>query len=429
MKFLESNIVISVFTIAFFAITIQPALSQEIQIPEDIEKPIAARFGGPDSVADQLADDARSKNSLTGHSFLRDYNDRKKLLYEETGIKYTLDYTISTIFPTNTMSGEHTFASGAVRFYGSWDLIGRDTGNTGSFIWKVENRHRIIERPASDSASDIGYIGGISGVHSNDGNRLTNLYWKQNLFDNRLEVVFGMLDATDWMDVYPLASPWTGFTNFNFGTGTAALPIPDDAAIGAFVNAMITDNLYVVSGIVDANASSTDPFNGFDTFFNDKEFFKVIELGWTSSQDRFYLDNTHLTLWHADERTEFGSPSGWGANFSITHSFLGDTFLPFLRVGYADDSGALLQKSVSTGFGYHFGDDTNLLGLGLHWGQPNEKTFGPGLSDQYAAELFTRIQLTENIQVTPNFQYIINPALNTGAKDSFVFGLRTRAVF
>ncbi len=35
-----------------------------------------------------------------------------------------------------------------------------------------------------------------------------------------------------------------------------------------------------------------------------------MEIGWTPSEDRIYLDNAHLTLWHADERVEATTPSG-----------------------------------------------------------------------------------------------------------------------
>ncbi len=408
------------------ALSARPGLTHEAQTPAGSGSSTIVQFGGPDSVQGQLAEDARSKKSVTGQNLLQDYDDWKDRLREETGLSYTLDYTAGVLFPSNTISGEDVFASGAVRFYGSWDLVGMESGNTGSLVWKIENRHRYTAMPVSGAASDIGYAGAIYGSLSNIGTRLTNLYWKQNLNDGRLEIIAGFLDVTDWTDIYALASPWTGFTNFAFGTGGAAMALPDDAAIGAFVNAMITDNLYIVAGMADANADSTNPFNGFDTFFNDNEYFTTIELGRTTSQDRFYIDNTHLTLWHMDSRMMAGLPSGWGANFSFAHSF-DDKWLPFFRAGYAEGGGTLLQKSVSAGFGYQLEDDVSLLGLGFHWGQPNEQTFGPGLDDQYAMELFARFQVTQNLQVTPDIQLIINPALNPTEDHSWVFGLRARA--
>ncbi|WP_159090217.1 carbohydrate porin [Ruegeria sp. Alg231-54] len=385
------------------------------------------RFGGPDAVPSQLRNDARKKDTLTGQDVLLSYREWKERFRERTGISYTLDYTTAGLFPSNTISGENSFNSGAVRFYGQWELVGRGSDNTGTFVWKVENRHGYSGPPVSAAAADIGLAGAMLSSLSDAGNRLTNFYWKQNLRGGRLEIIGGMLDVTDWTDVYALASPWTGFFNFAFGTGGAAMALPDDAALGLFVNGMITDNLYFVTGFADANADSTDPMNGFDTI-GDGEFFKTLEIGWVTSQDRFYLDNTHLTLWHIDERQAAGVPDGWGVNFSYSRSF-DEKWMPFFRAGYAKDGGTILQKSVSAGFAHHFGAGDSLLGFGVNWGQPNETTYGPGLSDQYTVELFTRLQVSENIQITPDVQYIKNPALNPTANHSLVLGLRMRAVF
>jgi porin len=242
-----------------------------------------------------------------------------------------------------------------------------------------------------------------------------------------MEIIAGMIDTTDWVDLYALASPWTGFSNFVFATGGASIPVPDDAALGAYVNAMLNDNLYIIGGFADSNADSTDPFEGFDTF-GDHEFFKTIELGWVTSRDRFYLDNTHVTYWQADERVQAGVLDGWGINFSFEHSFE-DKWLPFVRAGYADDGGSLLQKTFGAGFGYHFGDKNSLLGLGVHWGEPNEGTFGPGLKDQYTVELFSRLQVMKNLQITPDIQYIKDPARNTEEDSSWIIGLRARLIF
>jgi porin len=74
-----------------------------------------------------------------------------------------------------------------------------------------------------------------------------------------------------------------------------------------------------ISGVEDANSLSDDPLAGFDTFFNDHEFFKHIEIGWTTSRDRTYLDNLHLTMWHVDEREDAGVDAGWGGVLYFTH--------------------------------------------------------------------------------------------------------------
>jgi len=406
----------------------QAAMAQEAQTPEDDGSSTSQHFGGPNSVPGQLADDERLTESLTGRGMLQDYFDWKERVREKHGVDFSLDYTAGALTASNTLGNEDFFAGGAVRFFGRWDLIGRESGNTGTFVWKIEHRHKYTDIPPQGTASQIGYVGLILPVLSDIGTRLTNLYWKQNLNQDRVEIIAGMIDTTDWVDLYALASPWTGFFNFALATGGASIPVPDDAALGVYVNAMLTDNLYIIGGLADSNSDSTDPFNGFDTFFNDHEFFKTIELGWVTSRDRFYFDNTHVTFWHGDKREKAGVPSGWGLNFSFAHAFA-DKWMPFLRGGYAEDGGTLLEKTLSAGLAYHFGNDVSLLGLGFSWGEPNETTFGSDLDDQYAIELFSRLQLMRNFQLTPDIQYIRNPARNPEANHSWVVGLRARLVF
>jgi porin len=187
---------------------------------------------------------------------------------------------------------------------------------------------------------------------------------------------------------------------------------------------MATDNIYVVGGLADTNGDPTEPGDWFDTFFNDHEYFYHFEVGWTSSQDRIYLDNIHLTGWYADERKDALVDEGWGLAFSAAW-FVQDTWMPFLRAGYSDDGGALLERSVSAGIGYYFKESKDLIGFGLNWGRPPDSE----LDDQYTAELFYRLQLTENIAVTPDVQLIIDPALNPDEDSIWVFGLRARLAF
>ncbi len=417
-----------VFAVLLLITVGRAGTAQEAQAPEDDGGSTTQQFGGPGSVPGQLADDARLSESITDQAILQGYFDWKGSVREEYGLNFSSDYTMGLVGASNTLREEDSFAGGAARFYGTWDLTGRESGNTGSFVFKIEHRHKYTDIPPSGTAAEIGYVGLMYPTLSDIGTRLTNLYWKQNLKQNRVEVIAGFIDTTDWLDLYALAAPWTGFSNFSLATGSATIPVPDDATLGAYVNAMITDNLYVIAGFADSNADSTDPFNGFDTFFDDSEFFKSVEFGWVASPDRFYFDNTHITYWHADERIKAGVAGGWGVAFSSEYSF-DDRWLPFIRAGYAKNGGSLLQKSLSAGVGYHFSDDISLLGFGFNWGEPNEDTFGPGLRDQYTMELFARLQVMENLQITPDIQLVINPARNPAAEQSWVFGVRARLVF
>jgi len=381
----------------------------------------APQWGGPNAVENQLRDDA----AVDRPSLFEHYFDWKAELVEKHGLSMSIDYS-AVYLGASESPGEDRASSGMVRFFGAWDLVGRGTKNTGAFIWKVEHRHAYTDVAPGGFGFNLGYVGLFEPPFSDQGTRLTNLYWRQRFNDGRIALVGGWVDPTDYLDVYALASPWTGFLNFAFSTGTTTIPVPNEG-FGLAAGAMITDSIFLIGGLADLNADPTDPGQTFDSFFSDYEYFKHIEIGWTPSHDRIYLDNVHLTLWHADERVEATTPTGWGANFSWTH-YINDKWLPFVRAGYADDGGSLMQKSVSIGFGYQRKPGKNLLGFGLNWGEPNESTWEPGLPNQYTAELFYRWQVSKAIAITPDVEYLRNPALNPDGDSIWVFGLRVRGV-
>ena len=81
---------------------------------------------------------------------------------------------------------EDQASSGMVRFYGAWDLVGRESGNSGAFVWKVENRHGYTDVAPSGFSFELGNIGLFVPPFSDQGLRLTNLYWRQRFLGDRL---------------------------------------------------------------------------------------------------------------------------------------------------------------------------------------------------------------------------------------------------
>ena len=69
------------------------------------------------------------------------------------------------------------------------------------------------------------------------------------------------------------------------------------------------------------------------------------------------------------------------------------------------------------------------MGVGLNWSRPAEGVFGPELDDQYTAEIYYRFQLLRILTITPDMQFILNPALNPDEDLITVWGLRARLAF
>lgn len=388
-------------------------------------------LGGPSSTSEQLEEDDRIVEPVFRLQWLDDamtpYYEFKRSVNERIGLAFGADYT-ALLQTASQSAGSDEATAGQVRLFGSWDAFGRKSGNTGSLVFKVEHRHDLGTRTVpQDLGFELGYAGitgAAFGDFRNEGWGLTNLFWRQRLAEGRVTALAGVVDATDYVDLYALISPWLHFTNLAFLTNpTIAAP---NQGVGAAVGVRATDRIYVIAGVADSNGDPVDPLGSVDTFFDDTEYFKHLEVGFSSSAaERLYLDNVHLTFWHADEREDAGVEDGWGVAFSGAW-FFDDRWLPFLRAGYADDGGALYEGSVSWGVGYYVASRDDVFAVGLNWSRPSDTAVAPGLDDQYTAEIFYRIQLTEALAITPDIQLIIDPALNPDDDSIFVAGLRVR---
>ena len=379
-----------------------------------------AMDGGPDSVDVLLEEQRRAKQSWLDQNLLAPYEAWKEGVTERTGFSWGSDYS-AQYFTADDSPADSSAASGMFRLYGSWDLVNRGQENAGGLRFKAEYRHRYTEIPPSAYQLNLGSVGFTGAPFNNDGIRLTNFYWRQEI-GSRMIGYIGMLDVTDFVDVYALGSPWTSFSNLAFSTGAASMALPNDSSPGFMLGGWLTDKVYLTGGMSGLNSDPTQPWEGVERVFDESEFYKFLEIGWTSSKDRFYFDNIHLTFWHVDEIDDTATPDGWGVNFSSSF-WVNDCYMPFLRAGYADDGGSLLELSFSTGIAWQPKKD-DLFGIAANWGRPNASSFGPGLDDQYGLEVFYRAQLTKNLRLTPSIQLLANPALNPSEDLVAVFGMR-----
>jgi len=67
-------------------------------------------------------------------------------------------------------------------------------------------------------------------------------------------------------------------------------------------------------------------------------------------------------------------------------------------------------------------ESSNLLEVGLSWGHPSDDS----LDSQFTTEIFYRLQLAKNLVITPDIQFLIDPANNPNHDFITVFGIRAR---
>ncbi len=395
-------------------------VTEELTGPTSIY-PDISQFGGPTSVGGQLAEDAAvapeyrfqrlQDRFQPWYGFKERLNTEKGLQF---GINETIFYQVATEAP-----GKNDGATGVFELLGQWELLGKGTDHSGQIVFKAEDRHRIGPLTPFDLGFAAGSIVPTATKFNEFSFSVTNLFWKQTFQEGRIAFVVGRVDVTDFVDVYALMNPLTQFTNLAFSTNpTIAAP---NQGLGIAAGGMLTEHLYMQGGFSDANGQSTQA--GFDTFFDDSEYFSYLELGVTSSHDRIYLDNIHVTLWQTDAREIAGTPYSQGVAFTV-QQFLCDTWLPFFRFGYSDGDASLMSTTFSTGLGLKR-KNKDVAGIGFSWGKPASGT----VQNQFTSEAFYRFQLTQFFAVTPDVQLIVDPALNPNVDVLALFGVRVRLAF
>jgi porin len=386
-------------------------------------------LSSPRSVEGTLELDEKDGDSL---SYLRiksidkafgPYQNWKSEFSKKTNIRYGVDYQ-NLIQDTNSDLTNRSAMSGILRLYSTATLLNAGKANSGSLTAKVEHRNNYGDKAVplnyGFEAGYYGISGNMFGKYSKNHLGLTNLFWKQYLNEGKFSFMAGKLDPTDYLGVYGLMNPLTSFMNLSFSSDQSMF-LPNQG-LGIAFGTMLNDNFYLIGGVNDANGDAREM--GFDTTFDEGEFFSSIELGWTTSQDRLYFDNFHFTLWHVDAHTKFNaSPEGWGANFS-TAMFIDDTYMPFVRGGFSKDGAALMKETLSVGLGKYMGDTKDLFGVGVNWSNPSDS-----LRAQWASEVFYRVQIANNIAITPDLQFVKNPALNTSESSTWIYGVRGRINF
>jgi porin len=381
------------------------------------------QFGGPSSVGGTIVEDAQNRTAPVPDapraSPLEGWFAFKERLTKEHGFTPGFDYTGLYQHYSDSPADEKDAAGGIARAYGTWAFAGRESGNTTSLTYKVENRHRISTDLAPQGAGiAAGSTLPTGTAFSNTQNLLTNLFLQQRLAGGKMTVQAGMIDVTDFVDVYGLISPWQHFQNLAFLT-SPAISAPNQG-LGIAGGAMLTSNIYAIGSLADANGDPTLSVNPLDSFFDTSEYFTSAEVGWTSEQGRIYLDNVHLTYWHADARKAAGVEESEGVTFSAAR-YINDKWLPFIRVGWSKGTAAPMKRSLAGGLGLRRANK-DVVGVGIAWGEPSVS----GLRDQTTGEIFYRWQVNDVLAVTPSLQLIHNPALDPTNDNLVVFGLRVR---
>lgn len=273
--------------------------------------------------------------------------------------------------------------------------------------------------------------GGVNGDagDSEDRVEVTEFWYEQSLFSEKLAITFGKLNPTSYFDENEFANDEnTQFVSPMF-VNNAVIYFPD--------NNLGLRATYSPIEMLDITYSYMS--NGWDNI--DTNGFNAIQV----TVKPFEGANYRAMAWTSNEElTEFDggdTKGGYGFALSLDQAVT-EAIGVFGRFGYADPSVYELSMSWSVGAifnGSMWSRDNDTAGIAvgqiLVSGDASDaaKIANPNFKDdsETQAELFYSFAVSENVFISPAVQYINKPAGGNAATDddAFVYGIRTHLSF
>jgi porin len=334
------------------------------------------------------------------------------MLAEEHHFTFEFGYTLISQAATRTVDDSaHTLTSGSYDLSALWTPVHTEFGQ-GSIGFHLEGGHILDRDHNEDLSTNVGSILGIRDDLDNQEIALTELWWVWSINQTRI-FTLGKIDPTAYFDANRIANDETTQFLATPLVNNLAAPFPD-YGLGAVAEFHPADWFYINIGASDARA------NGGETGFNTvgEDWFYAGEFGFILDLDG-HQGVYRFTVWGVDsDRGEDGT--GFSLSFDQE---VADHVVPFFRYGYGDVTD--FRRSVSGGVGFEglLGRADDLLAVGAVWADASDRALGA----ETLIEVFYRVQVAEWLQVTPDVQFVIDPAQGTGA--SVVFGLRVQAIF
>ncbi len=278
---------------------------------------------------------------------------------------------------------------------------------------------------------------------------VTEFWYEQGLFKDRVALTFGKLDPTAYFDQNEVANDETKqFLGRTF-RNSPTIEFPDNTA-GIRLAYMPLEWLELGYGVFDGNSDwekiGDNLFNVGQAHFK-TNFFEL------PGNYRFYgwNNNVYHTKWLAAEK-EKEAAFGFGLSFDQK---LTDVTTVFLRYGWQDpkvynpdikatgDLNYSLEQSWSAGFqleGKPWGRENDVLAFAVGQILPSDDYKKAGESSDPARrakteghlEAYYRIHLNKYLSISPDFQYIWNPFGKDVTDDTngiFVGGMRAQVDF
>lgn len=272
----------------------------------------------------------------------------------------------------------------------------------------------------------------LNGVAGSTGDRVRfrEAWVEHSAFNDRLVLTAGKVDLSNYFDSNAVANDENGQFLAGAFVHSAVLPFPANGP-GARIEAKLAEPLIFGLGYGSGDADSADASDSADIFDHG---FGIAELAYkckTGELEGNYRIYGAVDGALADGEVKVGQDSAYSVGVSIDQQVT-DKVTLFARYGQRDKDVYTVRSAWSAG-----GQVAGLIParkddvLGFAYGQilARGTDDAPVDSQEKLAELYYKFKVSDQIEVAPVAQYLINPAGNSSTDNVVVLALRSQVSF
>ncbi len=299
---------------------------------------------------------------------------------------------------------------------------------------------QYLANNGADPTSIVGDMQGTSNIEANNTQRLYQAWYNQSIADGLIEILVGMHDLNS--EFY--TSEYAGFfNNGSFGIGpdvaaNAPVGIFNVAAIGGRVKVATEGGFSFLAAVYDGDPGDPDHnHNGIQHDWATEEGLMTIAEAQYEMQTIQHEDADpsifrvgawfHTAEFETVNLDSLATVTGnYGLYYSIDYP-LSTKLGAFVHGGFA--AGDRSPVPSYTGIGFQ-----TLGGSRFLFTNAIEQTFGLAINSAFVAEEGTNeivieaawhLQITDNLALKPDFQFVVNPGGVSSAQPALVFSIRT----
>ncbi|MBR1756144.1 MAG: carbohydrate porin [Alphaproteobacteria bacterium] len=353
-----------------------------------------------------------------------DYSAMKNYLNKKYGLSYNLNYSLMAQHgaPNGRYNPVQSYLNPSV----AWTTFNNGYGTgvlNASYSSVFYGNHN-----ADDVANRIGVVTPIND-EDDESQEFSTLYYTYQLPNRYNWLTFGLgqytiynFDGTDYNN-----NPQGNFINYALAQNGSATYA--EAGVGTYIQAT-PGNWLFVAGVQDAsNISATSVrFNRL----HDGHYTTFGQIGYNPTVQGLGAGQYSVLVYNQPYvREQPQSTTGWSLNMQQN---IGEKWAVFGRINGVSGSVATIKNSYSVGMVFNNPLDRNPLdqiGTAYAYNDIDETAVGEPLSEsgEHILEAFWTWGISKWAAITPDIQFYINPALNTGSDYATVASLRFNVYF